>query len=85
LQYRTGRGGIQHVFSRAPQPLIVAQAITHALTSERPKTRYLVGRDARIFALLAYLPDRARDVIVDTVGKLVYLRMKRQEARRKQQ
>jgi NAD(P)-dependent dehydrogenase (short-subunit alcohol dehydrogenase family) len=42
----------------------VAQAVEHALTSERPKTRYLVGRDARIRAAIERLPDRLRDRIV---------------------
>ncbi len=40
----------------------VAQAVVHALTARSPKTRYLVGRDARIRALLArFLPDRLLD------------------------
>jgi NAD(P)-dependent dehydrogenase (short-subunit alcohol dehydrogenase family) len=41
-----------------------AQAIEHALTAARPKTRYLVGRDARAQALLArLLPDRWLDAV----------------------
>lgn len=39
----------------------VVAAINHALTDRRPKTRYLVGADARIQALLASLPDRMSD------------------------
>jgi NAD(P)-dependent dehydrogenase (short-subunit alcohol dehydrogenase family) len=40
----------------------VAKAVHHALVSPRPKTRYLVGRDARLTAKLAcILPDRALD------------------------
>jgi len=36
----------------------VARAVAHALTSRRPKTRYLVGRDARLVApFLRLLPD----------------------------
>ncbi len=42
----------------------VAQAVEHALTASRPKTRYLVGRDARIRAALERLPDRWRDRIL---------------------
>jgi len=46
-------------------PERVALAIEHALTSARPKTRYLVGPDARIQAVLAWLlPDRARDWVI---------------------
>jgi NAD(P)-dependent dehydrogenase (short-subunit alcohol dehydrogenase family) len=40
----------------------VAKAVYHALTSDRPKTRYLVGVDAKLTAKLAWLlPDRALD------------------------
>jgi NAD(P)-dependent dehydrogenase (short-subunit alcohol dehydrogenase family) len=39
----------------------VARAVEHALTARRPRTRYLVGRDARIRAVVERLPDRVRD------------------------
>jgi NAD(P)-dependent dehydrogenase (short-subunit alcohol dehydrogenase family) len=40
----------------------VAKAVHHALASPRPRTRYLVGRDAKITARLAWLlSDRALD------------------------
>lgn len=40
----------------------VADAVEHALTAKRPKTRYLVGRDARIQATAKkWLPDRLVD------------------------
>lgn len=43
----------------------VADAIHHALTARRPKTRYRVGRDARMMLVLrAILPDRAFDSAV---------------------
>ncbi len=43
----------------------VAKAVHHALVSRRPKTRYLVGRDAKLTAKLAWLlPDRAIDRIL---------------------
>jgi short-subunit dehydrogenase len=43
----------------------VADAIHHALTARRPKTRYRVGRDARAMIILrAILPDRAFDSAV---------------------
>ncbi|MGH2756855.1 MAG: SDR family oxidoreductase [Actinomycetota bacterium] len=46
-------------------PVKVAEAIEHALTSRRPKPRYLVGKDARAQALLArFVPIRARDALV---------------------
>ncbi len=50
---------------RAIPPLRVARTIARALTARRPKTRYLVGNDARLGALLvALLPDRVRDRIL---------------------
>jgi NAD(P)-dependent dehydrogenase (short-subunit alcohol dehydrogenase family) len=43
----------------------VADAIHHALSARRPKTRYRVGRDARAMIILrAVLPDRAFDSAV---------------------
>jgi NAD(P)-dependent dehydrogenase (short-subunit alcohol dehydrogenase family) len=40
----------------------VADAVEHALTAEKPKTRYLIGRQAKVRAALArYLPDRFLD------------------------
>ncbi|KAB2386036.1 SDR family NAD(P)-dependent oxidoreductase [Actinomadura montaniterrae] len=45
------------------------KAIVKALTARRPKARYLVGRDARMMAALAKLPDRTRDgLLLRTVG-----------------
>jgi NAD(P)-dependent dehydrogenase (short-subunit alcohol dehydrogenase family) len=46
-------------------PIKVAEAIEHALTSRRPRPRYLVGKDARAQALLArWVPIRARDALI---------------------
>ena len=39
----------------------VARAVEHALSARRPRTRYLLGRDAKVRALLERLPDRVRD------------------------
>jgi NAD(P)-dependent dehydrogenase (short-subunit alcohol dehydrogenase family) len=44
----------------------VAKAVAHALTARRPKTRYLVGNDARMQAALRVVaPDRLIDVLVE--------------------
>jgi NAD(P)-dependent dehydrogenase (short-subunit alcohol dehydrogenase family) len=43
---------------------VVARVVEAALTARRPKTRYLVGRDARLRALFQHLPDRWRDGII---------------------
>ncbi len=41
---------------------VVVKAVAHALTSKRPRTRYVVGVDAKFVAILRWLlPDRARD------------------------
>lgn len=48
-------------------PDVVARAIEHALTSSSPRTRYLIGRDARLRLWLErVLPDRMRDRVIDT-------------------
>ncbi|HEY8627460.1 MAG TPA: hypothetical protein VIL56_04040, partial [Gaiellaceae bacterium] len=39
----------------------VAAVVERALTSDRPRARYVVGRDARIRATIERLPDRLRD------------------------
>jgi NAD(P)-dependent dehydrogenase (short-subunit alcohol dehydrogenase family) len=47
---------------RAIPPARVARVVAHALTTRRPKTRYRVGRDARLATVLAaVLPDRLID------------------------
>ncbi|HEX8857129.1 MAG TPA: SDR family oxidoreductase [Thermoleophilaceae bacterium] len=47
---------------RGVKPEKVARAVLHALTADRPRTRYLVGIDARVQATLAaVLPDRMLD------------------------
>jgi NAD(P)-dependent dehydrogenase (short-subunit alcohol dehydrogenase family) len=46
-------------------PEAVAKVVEHALTARRPKTRYLVGRDAKMRAALAkVLPDRVFDRMI---------------------
>ena len=55
----------------AVAPLVVAKAVEHALTAKRPRTRYLVGKDAKaVGALGRILPDRALDTIVAKITKL---------------
>ena len=50
---------------RAIPPDRVAARIADALTARRPRTRYVVGTDARVrIALNALLPDRAYDALV---------------------
>ena len=42
----------------------VARAVEHALTAKKPRTRYLVGPDAKRRARLERLPDRIRDRVL---------------------
>jgi NAD(P)-dependent dehydrogenase (short-subunit alcohol dehydrogenase family) len=59
------RGAVRRTAERGIPPAKVADAIHHALTARRPRTRYLVGADARGQALLArLLPDRVMDRVV---------------------
>jgi NAD(P)-dependent dehydrogenase (short-subunit alcohol dehydrogenase family) len=52
---------------RGQSPERVAEAVEHALTARRPKTRYLVGRDAKLRAGFELLPDRLRDRVYERV------------------
>ena len=46
-------------------PSAVADAVERAVTARRPRTRYVVGRDARIQGVLArVLPDRGFDALL---------------------
>jgi hypothetical protein len=45
--------------------LEVAKVVAQALTARKPKTRYLVGSDAKLQAYIALrLPDRVRDSLI---------------------
>ena len=52
--------------SRGPgaDPDLVAKAVEHALTTTRPKARYLVGRDAHLRAWIERMPTRLRDRVL---------------------
>jgi short-subunit dehydrogenase len=57
--------------ARAMPPDAVVKAVLHALTAKRPKTRYLVGRDAKLRALmLKWLPDRMQDWLLKKALRL---------------
>jgi NAD(P)-dependent dehydrogenase (short-subunit alcohol dehydrogenase family) len=52
---------------RGIEPDRVAEVVEHALTAGRPRTRYLVGRDAKLRAAFERLPDRVRDRVLERV------------------
>jgi short-subunit dehydrogenase len=56
---------------RAISPGTVAKAVEDALTASTPKTRYLVGTDAKFRALMVkLLPDRISDKLLTWILKL---------------
>jgi NAD(P)-dependent dehydrogenase (short-subunit alcohol dehydrogenase family) len=55
------RRSVEKAEADADPPLVIAKAILHALTSDRPKTKYLAGHGGKETAVAAALPDRARD------------------------
>lgn len=62
------REAVGHAAARAIPADAVGKAVLHALTAKRPKTRYLVGRDAKLRAvMLRWLPDRLQDWILKQV------------------
>ena len=65
------RETVAQAAARAIPPEAVVEAVLHALTARRPRTRYLVGRDAKIRAMMVkWLPDRFQDWILKKVLKL---------------
>ncbi len=62
---------VEGAAKRAIVPEAVVRAVVHALTAPRPKTRYLVGWDAKIRAwMVKLLPDRLADRLLVAVLKL---------------
>ena len=56
---------------RAVRPEAVAEVVEHALTADRPRTRYVVGRDAKVqLVLKKVLPDRALDAALRRLMKV---------------
>ncbi|HRI37683.1 MAG TPA: SDR family oxidoreductase [Nitrospira sp.] len=62
---------VEEAAKRAVPADVVAKAVEHALTAPVPKTRYLVGTDAKIRAFIGkILPDRIMDRLLTAVLKL---------------
>ena len=55
------RKAVEDAAASADSPLVIAKAIHHALTSDKPKAKYLVGHGGKKTAVAAALPDGARD------------------------
>jgi len=68
---RRVRETVDQAGQRAIPPEAVVRAVLHALTARRSKTRYLVGTDAKLRAvMIRRLPDRLQDWILRKVLKL---------------
>jgi NAD(P)-dependent dehydrogenase (short-subunit alcohol dehydrogenase family) len=66
----TLRGQAEQAAVNGEPPEAVARIVVSALTAPTPRTRYVIGRDARIQALLARaLPARAMDALLAAVLK----------------
>lgn len=73
--YRSAIAGMRGSVARYGATAIgvdrVVRAVEHAVTKTRPRTRYVVGAEARLRALLrAWLPDRVHDALVRRVMRL---------------
>ena len=66
-----GMRAAQHANDVGVPPERVARAVAHAMLSPRPRTRYVVGRDAHAMLMLKrLLPDRWRDEVILRAGGL---------------
>ncbi|HWW10044.1 MAG TPA: SDR family oxidoreductase [Candidatus Acidoferrales bacterium] len=66
-----GMRAAQRAAETGVPPERVARAVAHALLSPQPRTRYVVGRDARTMLMLKrLLPDRWRDELILRAGGL---------------
>ena len=64
------REAVARSAQRAISPDAVVRAVHHALTAAHPKTRYLVGRDAKVRAwMVKWLPDRLQDWLLSRILK----------------
>jgi NAD(P)-dependent dehydrogenase (short-subunit alcohol dehydrogenase family) len=66
----SARAGAQERMKEAIPPQQVAEVVAHALTSDKPRTRYLVGPRTRLMALFAtVLPDRVFDRLIERMSR----------------
>lgn len=64
-QYEAMRKGAKETADSGIPAIEVARVVEHALTAPRPRTRYLVGPDAKRRGRLAkFIPDRVRDRMI---------------------
>lgn len=79
-QLTTLREVSRKISSRGFSPEQVAAAVAQALTSKRPRTRYVVGIDSKALRFLSrWIPDRLRDRLILKGLGLVDIRIDSQE------
>jgi len=59
-----------HAEANGLEAVVVAAAILEALTSRRPRARYVLGTEANIQSIIAWLPPRLRDRLIRKSLKL---------------
>jgi proline dehydrogenase len=64
------RKAVEQAEADADPALVIAKAVADALTSNKPKARYLEGHGGKEIAAVAALPDRARDLALARELKL---------------
>ena len=65
------RAFVEHGKTKGVDADRVAKAVEHALTSSRPKARYLVGPDAKVVGIMTKLPDGLREKLVDVNDRML--------------
>jgi NAD(P)-dependent dehydrogenase (short-subunit alcohol dehydrogenase family) len=69
-QVEAVKKSLEQTEKRATSAIRVAEVVERALTSSRPRARYLVGTDAKVVGtLLRVLPDSTRDALVRLAGR----------------
>jgi NAD(P)-dependent dehydrogenase (short-subunit alcohol dehydrogenase family) len=51
-------------------PSVIAECVVHALRAPRPRARYLIGKKAKLQAVVAVLPPETRDKLVKSAMQL---------------
>jgi hypothetical protein len=62
---RAARASTERDVAKAATTEVVVQAVVHALTARRPRTRYVVGNQSSFqISFARALPDRWRDALI---------------------
>jgi NAD(P)-dependent dehydrogenase (short-subunit alcohol dehydrogenase family) len=67
---RRGLKIFQTLAGRGQPADVVAKKVDHALTARRPRSRYVIGADARLQVAGNFVPDRVRDRLISKTLKI---------------